>query len=58
MHSVALYICEYLGATLKDPFDLKSLDPQMIRELIDLNKSLSQEDLSALINFAECLTTR
>lgn len=53
-----LYICEYLGVTPKEFFDSDSSEPQMICRLTKIAKTLSPEDLSALINMAERLADK
>ena len=50
-----LYICEYLGVTPKEFFDGSTKEPQLICRLTELARTLSVEDLSALINMAERL---
>ncbi len=52
------YICEYLGVTPKDFFDMEDREPQRICKLMALVKLLPQEDLDALINMAERLTSK
>lgn len=53
-----LYICEYLSVTPKEFFDDSSKDPQLICKLAELAKTLSPEDLAALINIAERLVKK
>lgn len=53
-----LYICEYLGVTPKEFFDADSREPQLICRLTDLARSLSSEDLLALITMAERLAIK
>ena len=53
-----LYICEYLGVTPKEFFDTDSNEPQMICQLMILARSLSSEDLLALITMAERLAAK
>ncbi|MBR2635390.1 MAG: helix-turn-helix transcriptional regulator [Clostridia bacterium] len=50
-----LYICEYLGVTPKEFFDEGLEEPQLIQELNQLTKSMSEEDLRVLIRLAERL---
>ena len=53
-----LYICEYLGVTPVEFFDVGIEDPQSICKLRDLAKQLSSEDLAALLNMAERLADK
>lgn len=48
-----LYICEYLGVEPKDFFDSDQSDPATIRELLNLAKGMSDEDLQALLGVAK-----
>ncbi len=53
-----LYICDYLGVTPKEFFDIGTTEPQMICKLTKLAKTLPPEDLAALINMAERLADK
>ena len=53
-----LFICEYLGVTPVEFFDVGIEDPQSICKLRDLAKQLSSEDLAALLNMAERLADK
>lgn len=53
-----LYICEYLGVTPREFFDADTNEPQLVCKLIEVAKTLPQEDLSALINMAERLADK
>lgn len=53
-----LYICEYLGVTPKEFFDTDTSEPQMVCKLSAIAKTLTQEDLAALINMAERLADK
>ena len=48
-----LYICEYLGVTPQDFFDEGLSEPALTRELCDIVKNLSAEDMKALIHIAK-----
>ena len=48
-----LYICEYLGVTPHDFFDEGLSEPALIRELCDITKNLSAEDMQAVIHIAK-----
>jgi hypothetical protein len=50
-----LYLCEYLGTTPKDFFDLESTAPTKASELLDAAKGLDSEQLDYLIAIAEGL---
>jgi len=50
-----LYICEYLGVTPEEFFDDSIDEPQLVGELYDLSKSLSEDDLKVLIDLAKRL---
>ncbi len=43
------YICDYLGIEPKDFFDTKSTDPTKANELLEIVKSLDNEQLDNLI---------
>lgn len=49
------YICEYLGITPKEFFDTDSTNPTKANELLDIAKSLSNEQLDNLIALAKGL---
>jgi len=53
-----LYICEYLGVTPKEFFDAEINEPQLVCKLTEVAKTLSKEDLTALINMAERLADK
>ncbi len=49
------YICEYLGITPKDFFDMESTNPTKAYELYDIAKRLSNDQLDHLIALAKGL---
>ncbi len=49
------YICDYLGIEPKDFFDTKSTDPTKANELLEIVKSLDNEQLDNLIALAKGL---
>ena len=49
------YICEYLGISPSEFFDTESVEPMTTRELLDIAKSLNQEQLDTLIAVAKGL---
>lgn len=49
------FICEYLGITPKDFFDEDSGNPSKAKELFDIAKTLSNEQLDSLISLAKGL---
>ncbi len=49
------YICEYLGITPSDFFDLDSSSPSKARELFEISKGLSSAQLESLITIAKGL---
>lgn len=49
------FICEYLGITPKDFFDEESGSPSKAKELFEIAKTLSNEQLDSLINLAKGL---
>ncbi|MCQ2478464.1 MAG: helix-turn-helix domain-containing protein [Clostridia bacterium] len=53
-----LYICDYFGITPKEFFDEDLKNTEQIKHLYDLAKKLSYDDLSALINMAERLSSK
>ena len=50
-----LYICEYLGITPKDFFDIEIKNPSKATELYSIAKGLSEEQLDHLIAIAKGL---
>lgn len=52
------YICEYLGVSPKEFFDVGTSEPQLVCHLSQLAKNLSAEDLSVLICMAERLANK
>lgn len=48
-----LYICEYLGITPKDFFDSDIKEPILVQQLIDKTKTMSEEDLIALLSVTD-----
>ena len=50
-----LYICEYLGVTPKEFFDDSMDDPRLVRELYELSRNLSEDNLKILIDLAKRL---
>jgi len=52
---VFFYICEYLGITPKEFFDLDAKDPTRERMLTDAAKGLNSEQLDTLISLARGL---
>ncbi len=49
------YICDYLGITPSEFFDLESENPIKAKELLDAVKKLNTEQLEHLIAIAKCL---
>ena len=49
------FICEYLGITPKDFFDEDSGNPSKAKELFEIAKTLSNDQLDSLINLAKGL---
>ena len=49
------FICEYLGITPRDFFDEESGNPSKARELFEISKTLSNEQLDSLISIARGL---
>lgn len=49
------YICEYLGITPKDFFDIETANPTKASELYSLTKNLSNNQLDILIALAKNL---
>lgn len=50
-----LYICEYLGVTPKEFFDDSINEPQLVRELCELTRNMSDENLKILVDLAKRL---
>lgn len=50
------YICDYLGVTPQQFFDLDSTNPTKAHELLEIVKSLPNEQLDNLIALAKGLT--
>lgn len=50
-----LYICEYLGITPKDFFDVDVIDPSKAAELYSIAKGLTNDQLDNLIAIAKGL---
>ncbi len=53
--TVFFYICEYLGISPKEFFDIETNDPQKANELLEAAKRLSDEQLDHLIAIAKGL---
>ncbi|MBQ3002256.1 MAG: helix-turn-helix transcriptional regulator [Clostridia bacterium] len=53
-----LYICEYLGVTPKEFFDTDTNEPQLVKQLYDLSREMSEADLQALVGMAQRLTDK
>ena len=53
--AVFLYICDYLGITPKEFFDLDTVNPSKVNELLDAARGLSNEQLEHLIALAKGL---
>ena len=51
-----LYICEYLGVTPREFFDDSIKDPQLVQELYELSRHLSEANLKILVDLAKCLS--
>ena len=51
----SLYICEYLGISPKDFFDIDAASPSKANELYSIAKGLSNEQLDNLIALAKGL---
>ena len=49
------YICEYLVITPSDFFDLNSASPSKARELFQISKNLTNDQLDSLITIAKGL---
>lgn len=48
-----LYICEYLGVTPLEFFDVEIKNPVLVNKLYGISKNMSDDDLTALIDMAE-----
>lgn len=53
-----LYICEYLGVTPKEFFSTEIQEPQLATALFEKVKTMSEEDLSALISVADRINNK
>ena len=53
--TVFFYICEYLGVTPLEFFDMDSTNPTKISELLDTAKTLDNDKIDMLINLAKGL---
>jgi transcriptional regulator with XRE-family HTH domain len=53
--TIFFYICDYLGITPKEFFDVDSKNPTKTNELIEATKGLSSEQLDTLISLAKNL---
>jgi len=51
-----LYICEYLGVTPREFFDDSIKDPQLVQELYELSRHLSEDNLKILVDLAKRLS--
>lgn len=51
-----LYICEYLGVTPREFFDDSINDPQLVQELYELSRHLSEANLKILVDLAKRLS--
>ena len=49
------YICDYFGITPKEFFDIESTNPTKAAELMELVKSLPNEQLDLLIAFGKAI---
>ena len=54
--TVFFYICDYLGVTPKDFFDMEIVNPTKAYELFHVAKSLSNEQLDNLLAIAKGLS--
>ena len=50
-----LYICEYLGVTPREFFDDSINDPQLVQELYELTRNMSEDNLKILVDLAKRL---
>ena len=53
--TIFFYICEYLGITPKEFFDIEAKDPTKENELLNAVKGLDREQLDTLITLAKGL---
>ena len=53
--TVFFYICDYLGLTPAEFFDVDAAAPERLRELIRAAKGLTREQLDSLAFIARCL---
>lgn len=53
-----LYICKYLEITPKDFFDDNNVEPILIQKALDGMRTLSSDDLEALIAIIDRLNTK
>lgn len=53
-----LYICEYLGVTPQEFFDVETNEPQLVQQLHKLTRNMSEADLKILIATAERLNEK
>ena len=51
-----LYICEYLGVTPREFFDDSIKDPQLVQELYELSRHLSEANLKILVDLTKRLS--
>lgn len=51
-----LYICEYLGVTLREFFDTDTENPVLLEQVTDALKSLSTSDLALVMELIERLS--
>ena len=51
-----LYICEYLGVTPREFFDDSINDPQLVQELYELTRNMSEANLKILVDLAKRLS--
>ena len=53
--TVFFYICDFLGITPKEFFDIETINPSKANELLDVAKGLSSDQLDNLIAIAKGL---
>ena len=53
-----LYICEYLGVTPKEFFDVDINEPELVQKLYSLTRNMCKDDLNILIGTAERLNDK
>ena len=51
-----LYICEYLGVTPREFFDDSIKDPQLVQELYEFSRHLSEANLKILVDLTKRLS--